>query len=58
MYITPHLNVVKDFWKKLFMFNRFILFLNFKFHKFQIACFVNVVINKRHLNFFFIKILL
>jgi hypothetical protein len=35
MYITPHLHVVKDSWNFFIMFNRFFIFLDFKFHNFQ-----------------------
>jgi hypothetical protein len=37
MYITPHLNVVKDFWNLKFLFNRFLIFEILKFHNFQIV---------------------
>jgi hypothetical protein len=54
--ITPHLHVVKDFWNFEILFNRFLIK---KFHNFQIvSAFLIWIINKHHLNFFLIKILL
>jgi hypothetical protein len=37
MYITPHLYVVNDFWDLKNLFNKFLIFQNFKFHNFQIV---------------------
>ncbi len=37
MYITPHLHVVKDSWNFKFLFNRFKISKNLKFHNFQIV---------------------
>jgi signal transduction histidine kinase len=39
VYITPHLHVIKDFWNFKILFNRFLVFKKFKFHKFQIEFF-------------------
>jgi hypothetical protein len=43
MYITPHLHVVKDFWKFEILFNRFLILKILRFHNFQIvSVFLNV----------------